>query len=118
APCTGTTASAQRTCATTFTQSLTTKAFRRPLAAGELTDLLALYDAGAGTGTTVDYPTGIGLVIQAVITSPSFVYRTELGPTTLIADASGNYPDTTLSSYDIASQLGLMSLGSLPDSDL
>ena len=43
-----------------------------------------------------DYATGISLMIQAVLTSPSFVYRTELGPTTLTADASGKYPDTTL----------------------
>ena len=53
-----------------------------------------------------------------MITSPSFVYRTELGPTTLTADASGTYPDTTLNPYEIASQLGFLFLGSLPDAAL
>src|SRR5262249_13264000 len=118
APCTGTTTAAQRTCAMTFAQTLATKGFRRPVAAAELTDLLTVYDAGAGTGTTVDYPTGISLIVQSVITSPSFIYRTELGPTTLAADTSGNYPDTQLNPYEIASQLGFLFLGSLPDAGL
>src|SRR5262249_22976801 len=81
APCTGTTAAAQRTCAMTFAQSFATKGFRRPVDTTEVTNLMAVYDAGAGTGTTADYNTGISLIIQAVITSPSFIYRTELGPT-------------------------------------
>jgi len=118
ATCTATTTAAYRTCATTFIQSFAAKGFRRPVDTTDVNNLLMVYDTGAGTGTTVDYPTGISLVIQAVITSPSFVYRTELGPTTLAADASGNYPDTTLNPYEIASQLGFLFLGSLPDSGL
>ena len=46
------------------------------------------------------------------------MYRTELGPTTLTADASGNYPDTALNPYEVASQLGFLFLGSLPDAAL
>ena len=65
-----------------------------------------------------DYATGISLMIQALIISPSFIYRTELGPTTLTADATGKYPDTTLKPYEIASQLGFLFLGSLPDAAL
>jgi hypothetical protein len=118
APCTGTTPAAQRTCAMTFAQTLAAKGFRRPVDATVVTDLMTVYDAGAGTGTTADYNTGISLIVQAVITSPSFVYRTELGPTTLTADGSGNYPDTTLNPYEIASQLGLLFIGSLPDAGL
>jgi hypothetical protein len=118
APCTGTTAAAQRTCAMTFAQSLAAKGFRRPADTTEVTDLMTVYDAGAGTATTADYNTGISLIVQAVITSPSFIYRTELGPKTLVADGSGNYPDTTLNPYEIASQLGFLFLGSLPDSGL
>jgi len=114
APCTGTTAAAQKTCAMTFAQSLAPKGFRRPVDAAEVTNLMAVYDQGAMT----DYATGIGLIVQAVITSPSFVYRTELGPTNLVADGSGNYPNTSLNPYEIASQLGFLFLGSLPDAAL
>jgi len=118
APCTGTTTAQQRTCAMTFVNTMGAKAFRRPMETAEVTNLLAVYDAGAGTGTTVDYPTGISLVIQSLITSPSFIYKTELGPTNLAADSSGKYPDTTMNPYEIASQLGFLFLGSLPDSAL
>ena len=114
APCTGTTATQQTACAMTFVQSLGPKAFRRPLSSTEVSDLMTVYAQGAMT----DYATGVSLIVQALITSPSFLYRTELGPTTLTADASGNYPDTTLNPYEIASQLGFLFLGSLPDAAL
>jgi hypothetical protein len=54
-------------------------------------------------------------MIQAVLISPSFVYRTELGPSTLTADATGKFPDTTLTPYEVASQLGFLLQGSIPD---
>ena len=114
APCTGTTAAAETTCATTFVQAFAQKAFRRPLDPSEVANLLKVYTQGA----MQDYKTGIELMIEAVILSPSFVYRTELGPTTLTPDASGNYPNTTLTPYEVASQLGFTLLGTLPDAAL
>jgi hypothetical protein len=119
APCaSGSTAAQQKTCAQTFAQTVAAKAYRRPVDTTEVTNLMAVYDAGAGTTGTPDYFNGLALIAQAVITSPSFIYRTELGPTTLTADASGKYPDTTLNAYEIASQLGFLFLGSLPDAGL
>ena len=114
APCTGTTATQQTACAMTFVSTVGPKAFRRPIASTEVTDLMNVYAQGAMT----DYLNGIALVTQAMVTSSSFVYRTELGPTTLTADASGNYPDTQLNPYEIASQLSFLFLGSLPDKGL
>ena len=69
-------------------------------------------------GAMQSYATGISLMIQAVLISPSFVYRTELGPATLTADASGTYPDTTLTAYETATQLAFLFLGSVPDDAL
>ncbi len=66
-------------------------------------------------GAMQDYATGVSLMIQGVLISPSFVYRTELGPATLTADASGKFPDTTLTPYEVASQLGFLLQGSIPD---
>ena len=114
APCSGTTASAQTTCAQTFIQAFAKKAYRRPVDATEVANLMKVYAQGA----MQDYATGISLMIQAVLISPSFVYRTELGPTTLTADASGTYPDTTLTPHEIATQLGFLFLGSVPDDQL
>ena len=95
APCAGTTADAQTACATTFVQAFAKWAYRRPIADDELSDLMAVYQQGAMTS----YNAGIELVIKAILASPSFLFRTELGPPTLTADAQGNYPDTTLTPY-------------------
>jgi hypothetical protein len=114
APCSGTTATAQTACAMTFAQSFAPKAFRRPVDSTEITNLMNVYTQAA----MQDYPTGIRMMIEALLISPSFVYRTELGPSTLTADATGKYPDTTLTPYEIASQLGFMFLGSVPDAAL
>ena len=113
APCTGTTAAAQTTCANSWVSSFAPKAYRRPLDASEVTNLMKVYAQGA----MQDYKTGIKLMIEAIIISPSFAYRTELGPTAT-ADASGKYPDTTLTGYEVASQLAFTLLGTLPDSAL
>ena len=112
APCSGTTAAAQTTCANTFVSSFAQKAYRRPLDTSEVTNLMKVYAQGA----MQDYKTGIKLMIEAVIISPSFIYRTELGPTAT-ADSSGKYPDTTMTPYEVASQLGFTLLGTLPDAD-
>ena len=111
APCSSTTASAQTTCAQTFIQTFAKKAYRRPLDSTEVANLMKLYAQGA----MQDYATGVSLMIQAVLISPSFVYRTELGPATLTADATGKFPDTTLTPYEVASQLGFLLQGSIPD---
>ena len=113
APCTGTTATAQTTCANSWVSSFAQKAYRRPLDASEVTNLMKVYAQGA----MQDYKTGIKLMIEAIIISPSFVDRTELGPPAT-ADASGKYPDTTLTRYEVAGQLAFTLLGTLPDSAL
>lgn len=101
-------------CAMRFAQSFGAKAFRRPLEAAEVTNLMKVYTQGA----TQSFNTGISLMIEALILSPSFVYRTELGPSTLVADASGRFPDTTLTPYEVATQLGFLFLNSSPDAEL
>ncbi|HEX3695539.1 MAG TPA: DUF1592 domain-containing protein [Polyangia bacterium] len=115
APCAGTTAAAQTACATSFIQSFAAKAYRRPVDSTEVSDLIDLYSQGATQGQ--GYKAGIELVMRAVLVAPSFVYRTELGsPAT--ANASGSYPATTLTPYEVASQLSFTLLGTLPDPDL
>src|SRR5450755_580645 len=116
-------------CATRIATSFGAKAFRRPLSQAEITALVSA-PAQPASGTTAavsaapfvsagtDTQTGIKLMLEAILLSPSFVYRTELGPSTLTADASGNYPATTLTPYEVATQLGFTFLGSTPDAAL
>ncbi|MEO6600674.1 MAG: DUF1592 domain-containing protein [Polyangiaceae bacterium] len=116
-------------CATRIANSLGSRAFRRPLTAAEVASLVtspAQPAAGATASVSAapfvtagsDTQLGLKLMIEAILLSPSFVYRTELGPSTLTADASGNYPDTTLTPYEVATQLGFTFLGSIPDPEL
>ena len=101
---------AQRTCAKTFTQSLGAKGFRRPYErrGHELHD--GLRPGGDDRLCDRHQPDRAGRDHRAV------VHLSERArPTNLAADASGNYPDTTLNPYEIASQLGFLFLGSLPD---
>lgn len=102
-------------CATRFARSFGLVALRRPLADAEVTDLLKVHAVGANRG----FDNGIGLMIEALILSPSFLYRSELGPGPATADAvTGAYPDTTLTPYEVATQLGFLLLGSTPDAGL
>jgi hypothetical protein len=116
-------------CATRIAQTIGAKAFRRPLTPQEITQLVS--DPGqpaTGTAPAIqpapflaaggDTAAGIQLMIEAILLSPSFVYRTELGPTDLAADANGNYPDVKLTPYEVAAQLGFTFLGSIPDDAL
>ncbi|MEO8979134.1 MAG: DUF1592 domain-containing protein [Polyangiaceae bacterium] len=116
-------------CATRIATSFGAKAFRRPLSQAEITALVSA-PAQPASGTTAavsaapfvsagtDTQTGIKLMLEAILLSPSFVYRTELGPSTLAADGSGNYPPTTLTPYEVATQLGFTFLDSTPDAAL
>jgi hypothetical protein len=101
----------QVACATRFAQQFGLKAFRRPLDATEVTNLMKVYTAGAVT----DFNTGIGMMIEALILSPSFMYRSELGSSTLNGTV---YSDTTLTPYEVATQLGFLFLNSTPDTAL
>jgi hypothetical protein len=116
-------------CATRIAKTLGAKAYRRPLTTAEVNALVsdpatpatptspAVHAApflAAGTDTA----TGIKLMIEAILLSPSFVYRSELGPADLAADSTGHYPPTALTPYEVATQLGFTFLGSTPDAAL
>src|SRR4051812_13335538 len=116
-------------CATRIAKDLGSRAFRRPLTDEEIHALVtntAQPAAGGNAAVSVapfvaggsDTQTGIKLMIEALLLSPSFIYRTELGPSTLTPDASGNYPPTTLTPYEVATQLAFTFLGSIPDAEL
>ena len=65
-------------------------------------------------GAATDFNTGIGLMIEALLQSPSFIFRTELGP----PDAVGSDAATTLTPYETASQLSFLFRDSIPDQPL
>lgn len=97
------------TCAEAFIDDFASRAFRHPLSPQEHDDLVGVYELGADAGFRV----GIETVIEAVLQSPSFLYRTELGD----GDAA---PDDVveLTPFELASALSFLLLDSIPDPPL
>jgi hypothetical protein len=92
-----------------FLQAAITKAFRRPATQEDLTAYGEIFDLGVPTST--DATAGFRAVLRALITSPNFLYRTEIG-----ADAAA--PSFTLTDYEVASLLSYSLLGAPPSTDL
>lgn len=101
-------ATEDNTCAAQFIDSFGARAFRRPLTDAEKTRFLGLFAAALTGG---QFKTGVELTIRAMLISPSFLFRSELGKD----DGSGNF---TLTPYEIASALSYLFWGTMPDAPL
>jgi hypothetical protein len=99
---------AEVACVGAFLDRLLPRAFRRPIDATERDGLLAVYAVGAKT-TSAD---GVRLVLEAILQSPSFLYRSELG-STIVAGKP-----TALTPYELATTLSFLVVDSIPDSEL
>jgi Protein of unknown function (DUF1592)/Protein of unknown function (DUF1588)/Protein of unknown function (DUF1595) len=87
------------------------RAFRRPLTASEAERVAAVFDAGAAAGGLA---LGVQTAVEALLQSPQFLYREELGLPGVVTDA-GRVP---LTPFELASQLSFMVTGSMPDAEL
>src|SRR5690606_30926701 len=91
-----------------FIETFGRRAYRRPLTEEEVDRLEEIFTVGAGlSGTANSFTIGAGLVIEAMLQSPHFLYRTELG-------ANG----APLSGYEIASKLSFLLRGTTPSDAL
>ncbi len=89
-----------------FVRSVGRRAFRRPLTPDEEATYQRVFARGEelyGSG----FANGAALVIRALLQSPRFLYRTELGPA-----------GEPLSSYEVASKLSFWLLGTTPSDAL
>lgn len=96
-------------CTRTFLETMGRRAWRRPLDAAEIDQL-----AGVASTATTELGSGVEGVRWATIamfTSPSFLYRPELG----VADAAGKL---RFSGYEAAGRLAFLIWNSLPDKQL
>ncbi len=95
---------ADTSCAPTFVRELGQRTFRRPLSDAEVTRYSALI-----AGST-DRAQGVTLALRALLVSPHFLYRAELG---LLKD--GGY---RLTGWEVASLLSYTLWGTMPDAEL
>jgi len=94
--------------AATFIRTFGRRAYRRPLEAVEQQRYEALFASASTLFTGGDaFANGVELVIRAMLQSPHFVYRTELGTN-----------DAPLSGYEIASKLSFLLRDTMPDDAL
>lgn len=87
-------------------------AYRRPLTDPEVTELVGLFKQGPTlTAMTDPFAAGVNVVLQAVLQSPNFVYRVEIGEPA--ADGS-----TGLTGFEMASRLSYSLWNTMPDDGL
>lgn len=113
APCAGaitatTDATTETACAEELVERLATRAYRRPLAAGELEELLELR---AAIRSEADFATSIAAVLEALLQAPDFLYRVERGT----VDEAGRLRPTD---HEMATRLSYFLWGTMPDDTL
>jgi hypothetical protein len=96
-------------CAREIVTRLATEAYRRPLGLREVDGLMPFYTKGAQKD---GFEGGIRTAIEAILSSPHFIFRLERQPDTTRA---GNY---RVSDIDLASRLSFFLWGTVPDREL
>ena len=101
------------TCATQFIDDFGMRSFRRPLTLSEVTRYKTLFDGAMNDPDLGRFEDGIQMVIEAVLQSPSFLYRAELGDE---APVEGDIVPFT--SWEMATKLSYMLWNTMPDDEL
>ncbi|PHS01802.1 MAG: hypothetical protein COA78_22225 [Blastopirellula sp.] len=94
--------------ATQILQRFASRAFRRPVTSDELTGYMQLFQRGHQRGDS--FKQSIKLALSAILVSPNFLFRVELGP--LPED------EFELNDYQLASRLSYFLWMSMPDEEL
>jgi len=101
---------AEADCVDQFVRGFGKRALRRPLADAEVARYKTLYMTGRTGG---DLSSGISLVLSAILQSPYFLYRVELGD-----PAMASKDGLALTSYEVATRLSYFLTDSTPDDAL
>jgi hypothetical protein len=117
-PCAATTASVdlETTCLAAFLgpAGLAQRIFRRPLSAADVDRLTTLYRTGRAPPLSLDFTGAIGLIVEATLQSPEFLYHWELDPGPALQEGAV----VKLGNYEIANRLSYLLWGTMPDATL
>jgi mono/diheme cytochrome c family protein len=109
--CRPTAQSEEVACATTIVKRLATEAFRKPVAERDFAALMKFYDQ---TRKDEGFEEGIAAALEAILTSPQFLFRLE--PVPVVAKtATGTH---RIGDAEIASRLSFFLWGTSPDAEL
>ncbi len=97
-------------CARRIIERVGTEAYRRPLAAADIDELMPFYKQGAVNG---GFEGGVRTALQAMLASLHFIFRVEEAPARVAA--GGIY---RISPVDLASRLSFFIWGTIPDREL
>jgi hypothetical protein len=100
----------ERPCAESILSGLATKAYRRPVTAEDLAGPMSFYDDAAATD---GFELGVRTGLQAILASPSFIFRLERPPADVRPGESYRLADV-----DLASRLSFFLWGTGPDEEL
>jgi len=100
----------ERPCAEAIVSRLAREAYRRPVTAEDLLGPVSFYERGAASE---GFEVGVRTALQAILSSPNFLFRLEEAPKGVHPGAS--YPLTDL---DLASRLSFFLWGTTPDDAL
>lgn len=103
-------AASETTCARTIADGFTPKAWRRALLAGETDSLVSLFQSVRAAN---DFVTSVATMLEAILQSPEFLYRPELG-----ADAPGRPGVKVPTGDEMAARLSYLFWASAPDDAL
>lgn len=95
-------------CATSFVQQFGLRAFRRPLTEDDVTAYVELWSTVAADD---GFDIGVRWVVTAMLQSPHFLYRSELG----VQTDRGVFE---LTDWEMATALSYLLWGTMPDADL
>jgi hypothetical protein len=98
-------------CQRRFVETFGLRALRRPLGEDEIAGYVALL---GGSLAELDGPTAVALVIETMLQTPSFLFRTELGVPSVDRDLAR----TPMSAYERASMLAYLLWNTMPDDRL
>ncbi len=102
-------ASDEAACARTILMQLARRAYRRPVAAADIQELLKFYADGRAKG----FDAGIEAALRRLLVSPEFLFRIERDPSGVAPNAAYRISD-----IELASRLSFFLWSSIPDGEL
>lgn len=103
-------------CARVFIEDFGRRALRRPLSNDEVELYTSVYSVGSQTASSEDpFVSGVGLVIEAMLQSPDFLYIVEVGE---VPKGSAETDVRSLKGHELATRLSYFLWNSTPDDEL